>query len=258
MGGVGGHAGQYDLVYGKCDAFDGFDNRLGGLADSDRYDNMLTYQTPKAGGVQATVQYSFQESTVSENKADEGTSKANRYASLALTGEFGALTLVGAYEYQNYDSVTRPDVNDGHVVYLGGSYDFGVTKLFGLGQVFEGLRSDQYHFFTVTDSNGTPFIDLSDKGTKGYGLHLGAKTPVMGGMLTTGIYYSDAKNEQFANTNEDMDLRCATFSMRYVYPLSKRTRLFCGTGYSDLRYSKTDGSIHQHQTQTYVGMAHAW
>ena len=258
MGGVGGHAGQYDIVYGTCDAFDGFDNRLGGLADSERYDNMITYQTPKVGGVQATVQYSFQKNTMLEEKADEGTSKANRYASFALTGEFGLLKTVAAYENHNYDSVTRPNVSDGHVFYLGGNYDLGVTKLFALGQVFDGLRFGQFHFFTATDENGTPYIDLSDKGSKGWGLHLGAKTPVLGGMLTTGAYYTDGKNESFANTNEDMDLRCATFSMRYVYPLSKRTRLFCGTGYSDIRYAKTNASIHQHQTQTYLGMAHAW
>ena len=46
MGGVGSGAGTYDLVLATADAFDGGDNNVFGFATSDRYDNMVTYQTP--------------------------------------------------------------------------------------------------------------------------------------------------------------------------------------------------------------------
>ena len=64
MGGVGSGAGTYDLVLATADAFDGGDNNVFGFATSDRYDNMVTYQTPKFAGLQATVQYSFNEDSV--------------------------------------------------------------------------------------------------------------------------------------------------------------------------------------------------
>ena len=103
MGGVGSGAGTYDLVLATADAFDGGDNNVFGFATSDRYDNMVTYQTPKFAGMQATVQYSFKEASGAEGR--EGSSAVNRYASAGLTGNFGALNTVLAYEFQNYDSV---------------------------------------------------------------------------------------------------------------------------------------------------------
>ena len=134
MGGVGSSAGSYDLVYAYGDAFDGGDNNIFGLAASSRYDNMVTYQTPDFAGVKATVQYSFNEDSVND-KDREGSSAVNRYASAALTGDFGALQTVLAYEFQNYQSFgtdVNPSVEDGHTVYLGGNYDFGVTRLFAM------------------------------------------------------------------------------------------------------------------------------
>ena len=102
MGGVGSGAGTYDLVLATADAFDGGDNNVFGFATSDRYDNMVTYQTPKFAGLQATVQYSFNEDSTDKDR--EGSSAVNRYASAALTGNFGALNTVLAYEFQNYQS----------------------------------------------------------------------------------------------------------------------------------------------------------
>ena len=105
MGGVGSGAGTYDLVLATADAFDGGDNNVFGFATSDRYDNMVTYQTPKFAGLQATVQYSFNEDSVEET-AREGSSAVNRYSSAALTGDFGALQTVLAYEFRT----TSPSV----------------------------------------------------------------------------------------------------------------------------------------------------
>ena len=76
MGGVGSGAGTYDLVLATADAFDGGDNNVFGFATSDRYDNMVTYQTPKFAGLQATVQYSFNEDSVEET-APGGASPAD-------------------------------------------------------------------------------------------------------------------------------------------------------------------------------------
>ena len=65
IGGVGSGAGiRHRLLYG--DAFDGGSGDVLGLLQSARYDNMVTYQTPKFAGLQATVQYSFNESSTDD------------------------------------------------------------------------------------------------------------------------------------------------------------------------------------------------
>ena len=123
MGGVGSGAGTYSLFTGIADAFDGGNVDVFGLVTTERYDNMLTYQTPKFAGVQATFQYSFK----GNNKEDkelhdkgfydpatgrEGSAATDRYASMGLTGDFGALQTVLTYEYLNYASNNGNDLRN--------------------------------------------------------------------------------------------------------------------------------------------------
>ena len=169
MGGVGSSAGSYDLVYAYGDAFDGGDNNIFGLAASSRYDNMVTYQTPDFAGVKATVQYSFNEDSVND-KDREGSSAVNRYASAALTGDFGALQTVLAYEFQNYQSFgtdVNPSVEDGHTVYLGGNYDCGFAKTFVMGQYFKGIKLSTVSSFGMLSEADKKVADGEyEKGTK--------------------------------------------------------------------------------------------
>ena len=138
MGAIGSAAGDFDAAFGIGDAFDGGDGDVFGMAASDRYDNMVTYQTPSFSGFQATVQYSLNESSV-DNTLRENSSQVDRYLGLALTAELGALQGVLAYETQNYASFgdkAQANTEDGQVVYLGGNYDFEVAKVFVMGQYF--------------------------------------------------------------------------------------------------------------------------
>ena len=247
MGGVGSSAGTYDLVYAYADAFDGGDNDILGLAASSRYDNMLTYQTPKFAGVQATVQYSFKENSVKQTAAREGSSAANRYASAAVTGDFGPLALVAAYEYQNYASaITTGDLDDGHTVYFGGNYDCGFAKTFAMVQYFKGINYE-------LDDNDAPTVGKSNKG---YGLHLGTQFPVLAGNLTVGAYYVDATTEE-AN-KKDVDFDYIGLSTRYTYSLSKRTTFYTGVGYSEKTVEEADGDKKTKFTQAYVGLTHTF
>lgn len=103
MGAIGSAAGDFDAAFAIGDAFDGGDGDVFGMAASDRYDNMVTYQTPSFSGFQATVQYSLNESSV-DNTKRENSSQVDRYLGLALTAELGAFQSVLAYEAQNYAS----------------------------------------------------------------------------------------------------------------------------------------------------------
>ena len=255
MGGVGSSAGSYDLVYAYGDAFDGGDNNIFGLAASSRYDNMVTYQTPDFAGVKATVQYSFNEDSVEET-AREGSSAVNRYSSAALTGDFGALQTVLAYEFQNYKSFGAAEHDDGQIVYLGGNYDCGFAKTFVMGQYFKGIKAGQLtaiteddaaHFDTV-GTDGTN--DYSADGVKGYGLHLGTIVPVAGGDLTVAAYFTDFAVEY---ADQDVDAKSYAFGAKYEYYLSKRTSVYTGAGFAQVKYDD-EGS--DKTTQAYLGLTH--
>lgn len=257
MGGVASAAGSYDIVYAIGDAFDGGDNKIFGLAKSARYDNMLTYQTPVMGGLQATVQYSFKENSTDPNRLDarEGSKNANRYTSAALTGSYGPFNAVLAYELQDYGSnyaASKMPSKDGQAIYLGGNYDFGVAKAFAMAQYFKGQEA--IDAMTAIDA-AKPINPTA--GFKGYGLHLGTIVPVCAGHLTIGGYYVDGPAEFEKTADRDNDY--VGIATKYVYPLSRRTSLYAGAGYA---HAKLDGDATDkadtkaNVTQAYMGVTH--
>ena len=264
VGGIGSGAG-FDLVYGYADAFDGGSGSVLGLAKSDRYDNMITYQTPKFAGLQATVQYSFNESSTDTDR--EGSSAVNRYASTALTGNFGALNTVLAYEFQNYQSFGQDARGeDGHIVYLGGNYDCGFAKTFVMAQYFKGLTAGSITGLDMlgdipNNTGGTLEDDFNtdlDKGAKGYGLHLGTIVPISNGDLTVGAYYVDGKGETSAAGEEDVDFDYIGLATKYEYRLSKRTSVYLGAGYHKAKAEASDGEIEQKVGEVFTGLTHAF
>lgn len=184
----------------------GGDGDVWGFAASDYYDNMVVYQTPRFAGLQATVQYSFKTDT-NENATDdfsgaEGTSDAQRYASIGLSGEYGPAQFAVGYELTKYGSngtERKLSKDDGHMVFVGGNYDFEVVQLFAEAQYFKGQTAAAG--VDVMDKDGD-FYDLLNadpayrsgfEGLKGYGLHVGAVVPFGDNALTVGAYYVDGK-----------------------------------------------------------------
>lgn len=91
-------------------------------------------------------------------------------------------------------------------------------------------------------------------GLKGYGLHLGAAAPLVGGTLTAGLYYVDYSEEFDAEA--DQDFKFYGVSARYNYPLSERTGVYAGAGYGQ---TKADDSGDKAQiTQVYCGLVHTF
>jgi len=268
MGGVGSAAGTYDIVYSTADAFNGGANSIFGFATSSRYDNMITYQTPKFAGLQVTAQYSFKEASGDEGR--EGSSEVNRYASTALTGNFGALNTVLAYEFQNYDSVgTNGREEDGHVVYLGGNFDCGFAKTFLMGQYFKGLKAGSVNALGMLDSidldKDNTYLDkansLYDEGMKGYGLHLGTVVPISNGDLTVGAYYVDGTGETSKANVEERDFDYMGLAAKYEYRLSKRTSVYLGAGFHKATVdatAKANNEIEQKVGEVYTGLTHAF
>ena len=262
MGAIGSAAGDFDAAFAIGDAFDGGSPNVLGLVKSDRYDNMITYQTPKFAGLQATVQYSFNEDSVEET-AREGSSAVNRYASAGLTGNFGALNTVLAYEFQNYQSVADDARSeDGHIVYLGGNYDCGFAKTFVMGQYFKGIKLSTVSSFGMLSEADKKVADGEyDKGTKGFGAHLGTIVPISNGDLTVGAYYVDGTAETSKTDVEERDFDYLGFATKYEYRLSKRTSVYLGAGFYKATVDATSGQnneIEQKVGEVYTGLTHAF
>lgn len=250
MGAIGSAAGDFDTVYSIGDAFDGGDGDVFGMAASDRYDNMITYQTPSFAGFQATVQYSLNESSVA-NKLRENSSQVDRYLGLALTAELGAFQGVLAYEAQNYASFgaqARANTEDGQVVHIGGNYDFEVARVFVMGQYFKGLAENPFaadQFCAAVDGEGV----------KGFGAHVGTIVPVAGGDFTGGLYYVDSTAKY---ADDDVNAKYYGVALKYEYPLSKRTSVYGGTGWYKGRLDYTDGDSKEETCQAYLGLTHTF
>ena len=267
FGGISSSCGTYDML-GYVESFDGGDGDVWGFASSDRYDNMVVYQTPRFAGLQLTAQYSFKTDSKASAKlnsdgdpdfsGDEGTSHAQRYASVGLSGEYGPASFAVGYELTKYgvneqnaagSSDGRQLDKDGQLVFVGGNYDFEVVQLFAEAQYFKHQ--------TAINTNGYSDANVFGKdalGLKGYGLHLGAAAPLGAGTLTAGLYYVDYSEEFDAKADEDY--KFYGVSARYNYPLSERTSLYAGAGYGQ---TKADDSGDKDQlTQVYCGLVHTF
>lgn len=253
MGAIGSAAGDFDAAFAIGDAFDGGDGDVFGFATSDRYDNMVTYQTPSFSGFQATVQYSLNESSV-DNTKRENSSQVDRYLGLALTAELGAFQSVLAYETQNYASFGAvAEHDDGQIVYLGGNYDCGFAKTFVMGQYFKGIKAGQLTAISDADAKEVDTAGnnkYSADGVKGYGVHLGTNVPVAGGDLTVAAYFTDFSVEYATG---DKDAKSYAFGAKYEYYLSKRTSVYTGAGFAQVKYDD-EGS--DKTTQAYLGLTH--
>ncbi|WP_288207031.1 porin, partial [Sutterella wadsworthensis] len=261
FGGIASAAGTYDLI-GYVDSFDGGDNNVWGFAASSRYDNVVAYQTPRFAGLQLTAQYSFKTDSTAKNdtptgfSGDEGTSAAKRYASIGVSGDYGAAQFAAGYELTKYgaNSAGTREVadKDGSLFFVGGNYNFEVVRVYAEAQYFEGLSS------TKTAYEGFTAGSLLSDGLKGFGLHLGAKAPIAAGTLTAGLYYVDAKED--LTTQADQDFNYYGVSARYVYPLSKRTSVYGGAGYGQTTVDGAAGKPDQDTklVQAYVGLSHTF
>ena len=271
MGGIGSSAGTYDLL-SYVESFDGGDNAVWGFTASSRYDNMITYATPRVAGLQGIVQYSLK-TDGKDGEGDEGQSTADRYLSAGLTGEYGPAQFALGYELTKYSTLDR-DANTGYepddqnLVFVGGNYDFGVAKLFAEVQYFSGARKvfDNDALEIKGEKTVLTGVD-SEKGYKGYGLHLGTVAPIGGnGELCVGLYYVDATLEDgFYNINsikKDADAKYYGLAARYGYQLSERTKLYVGGGYAEAtfdKYLETQTNDYEEKIgNVYVGLAHTF
>lgn len=263
MGGLDSGLGSYDLIAGSSVFGAGWGEYTGTMdlffkGVSNRYDNMITYKSPKFAGLTLVAQASLMKDSGADG--DEGTHLADRYYAVGLGADYGALKGGLTFSMQDYAGFAGrhtgaepgTDVNDknandsdGYTVTAFGSYDFGVTKVSLGAQYFDnvaqarGSLTSSAKLDKETGITSYKFGDVS-YGMTGYGVILGAITPIAGGNLYTSLGYADyeasdytAKEGTAAGTAYDKaDYKVYGVGVGYQYPLSKRTYVYTAASYT--------------------------
>ncbi len=236
MGALTSGAGTYDVFQSVGDSMDGgylTSIGAGNWFSRDRYDNMLTYATPDFNGLTGYVQYSF---NVAGQEA-VGSRDNERYVAVGATYSAGGLNLALVYDsfmYKHYKDGAKwstADLDDTQTVSFGANYDFGLAK------VFFGA---QYGKNELLDMGGVAdkliVGDATTLAYDGYNLHIGATAPLFGGDLQVSASYGDY---EYVTDDHCTAERFGVAAM-YFYPLSKRTTVYAGAGYTQLT-NKFDG-----------------
>ena len=172
---------------------------------------------PNLGGFYGQVMYAFHE----KDKFDSGTvtptalnnSRSGRYVGGRFGYANGPLDVALAYGNSTIgDGFYAGTTTSVKTINLGGSYDFGVVKLFG-------------EYSTAgkeVDYEVTPLVPAADIDLKGY--VVGATVPVGPGLIR--VAYSQAKYDFNLPFSLVGDPKADKVAIGYVHNLSKRTALY--------------------------------
>ena len=251
FGALDSTTGPYNLAGSSIHATTGI-NGIGAtgvifLGQNSRLANTIAYVYPEFAGVKVYAQYASD---------SDNTHESNRYYALGARYTAGALTatLVGSVEDgANADAkeaatgaywdgqdlqpwAPGTTLGDGQVgvvspvkeaaanrgtetkaITAAVSYDFGVTKLMAAAQYFDNVKAKISGLAETTQSEVT--VD-------GFGVTMGAVTPLAGGKLVTQVGYMDSETEA------DKKYDAWNVGALYYYNLSKRTTVYGGLGYT--------------------------
>lgn len=235
-----------------------------------RLDNMVTYQTPTAAGFTGYLQYSFANDTTDGDDDSRPNERSNnRYFAGGLTYNNGPLGVVVIYDtlmFRHYSDSQVGDVGgndanvgDSRVISVGGHYDFGSFKLTAFGQYVKGARSGfgdglgysvPFWSDAAPDPIGSFYYDAD-----GYNFHIGAQIPMDSwGRLYLGAYYGYLEANDDPNNSEAKNINIL---VGHEYDLSKRTTVYSGVAYKQLRSEYDDGKLGDMKaTQVIVGLRH--
>lgn len=246
------------------------------VGDRDRFNNTLTYRSPEFAGVQVYAQYSL----AADADEDDQSTKNKRYAGLGATYKLGAFS-TGIVVDTIMNKSTEANTEDSLGVSWGASYDFGVTKPMILVQY--GKNENKLGGFGVSDLYyfRDDIRNLTNEGLTGYGVTLGAITPLLGGNLYTSVSYTDGEfdgdatsqwynktTEKWASSDRiyDGDIQRWGIAVGYDYPLSKRTKVYGFAAYNEGEIKgnqaggkdgdPTSGKLEQTDIEAGVGLIH--
>ena len=235
MGGLDSGLGSYNLMGASGVFGTGWGSTIGANTAifrgmSDRMDNTITYKSPKFAGVNVYAQVSLDPTSAGK----EASSDTDRYYALAAKGQWEALEaglVVSSTDYAR-TFANASDEDNSMVVSGYGAYDFGVMKTTLGVQYYDNVKGNpvNYAFAENFDEDAAAAFDkdVAKAMTKGYGVMLGATAPVAGGKFLASVGYGDYEVVQDSSVEGDV----LSVGVGYQYPLSKRTYLYAGAGYT--------------------------
>lgn len=199
-------------------------------ANTQRYDNMVMYQTPSFSGFQFGVGYSF--NADDNNAAQTGwrTADNTRAITTGLRYVNGPLNVALSYDQLNASNNLPTGMTDAtpRMYAIGGSYDFEVVKLaLAYARTTDGWFAGQ----GVNTGSGSVSLgtNIFADGFKANSYMVGLSAPIGGASKLFGSWQMvDPSNDRINGADETMNI----FSLGYTYDLSKRTNLYAYGSYA--------------------------
>lgn len=197
----------------------------GGLPRYEFIDSAVAYTTPKFGGLDATVQYSFgSDTTTYGDKGIEGKSSVERMASAALRWQGESLMVAAGIESINHaePAASNAELDDAFSWNLGANYQAGWAKFFAYGQIFRNY----------TAAAKTTTFTISS-GVDGWGANVGVDVPAFGGTVKFSFGHGDFEGSHADN----LSMKTWQTAVGYTHALSRRTTLYTAAGWIKSEYS---------------------
>ena len=257
-GAISSGLGMFGQFGGKVAAYSNGRGDVPGLkyvlgSTVNRYDQSLTYESPKFAGVKVLAQF-----------ANKGSQAGHGYFDSKENDLFYA---VGAsFENEQFYGTALVDVLDKHdksqkdgvKVSLGGNVKFDGFQVFAAGQYFKELplNVDSLYMSTTAatfDAAKPEALKYTLPTYKGFGLMAGVAVPVATGSLKGTLGYMNAKavtpltvkypapqGAPAVSSHADFKLNRFVVGAVYDYPLSKSTFIYSGVGATFEKYKNVD------------------
>lgn len=201
--------------------------------NANRYDNMVSYQTPTINGFRMGLGYSFSADDLRSNQVGFNTADNTRAITAGLQYANGPLSAVVTYDQLNPSNM----LSDGQVratprsYVVGAAYDFEVAKLaLAYNRTTDGWFAGKGMLGgAVGGFNGTPTNAFVD-GFKSNSYLVAVEAPIGASSKVYGSWMrADANNKDLTGGDATSD----TFTAGYTYTLSKRTDLYAVGSYTN-------------------------
>ena len=265
-----GRFGALDSGTGSLDVVGGFSASGTGYAGTldqstvlrtySRMDNSIAYTSPEFAGLQLSAMVSLKtaalDSDGNEIDTEESNHESDRYYGVGLTGQWGNLGAGLVVSQSDVSVLKTKDKVDADQAYsddvlnitAGVNYDFGVAKTF--------LAANYYDAGEIFSVAGTTAVSKAKAGVSdltGWGVVASVEAPVAAGTLEAMVGYGVDSYDM--EVGEDIDEATWTVGAFYKYPLSKRTYMYAGAGYTTTDYDVKDAED-ENVTTVYTGICH--
>ena len=226
------------------------------MSGFDRYDNTITYRSPKFAGFNVYAQYSLDTDSNADYDGEglhgvEGKSTVDRYYAIGATYANGPLNLAAVIDRTDYSRLKWGGegfgkLDDSIAVTFGGNYAFEAAKVYFGAQYFKDADINSIDGLTqYSDFDEEDYLSAVLIQTKGYGFTVGADIPLAGGTFKIGTSVLDGEINKIngydiSDFGANIDVKRWNTSVGYAYALSKRTALYGVANYS---YTSYDAKI---------------